>query len=37
MSQAFTLRWKVDQPFLLQNQPEDVYTLLTIEPTSAVR
>jgi Ca-activated chloride channel family protein len=32
MSQAFTLRWKVDPPFLLQNQSDDVHTLLTIEP-----
>jgi Ca-activated chloride channel family protein len=35
MSQAYTLRWKVDQPFLFQNQTEDVYTLLTIEPVNA--
>jgi hypothetical protein len=36
MSQAFTLRWKVDQPFLFENQSEDVYSLLTIEPTNTL-
>jgi Ca-activated chloride channel family protein len=34
MTQAFTLRWKVDPPFLLQNQSDDVHSLLTIEPAN---
>ncbi len=35
MTDAFTLRWKLDRPFLPANQAEDVYTLLTIEPNPA--
>ena len=34
MPDAFTLRWKLDRPFLPQNQAEDVYVLLTIEPNT---
>src|SRR5262245_60875429 len=32
MSDAFSLRWKLDRPFLPPGQAEDVYTLVTIEP-----
>ena len=32
MSQAFFLRWKLDQPFVYQNRSEDIYALVTIEP-----
>jgi hypothetical protein len=34
MPDAFTLRWKLDRPFLPQNQAEDIYVLLTIEPNT---
>src|SRR5260370_710366 len=37
MSDAFNLRWKLDRPYLEQNTPGDVYALLTIEPSTAVR
>src|SRR5262249_2418826 len=33
MSEAFTLRWKLDRPYFEANTPGDVYTLLTIEPS----
>lgn len=36
MSDAFTLRWKLDRPCLEQDTPGDVYTLLTIEPNTSV-
>jgi len=36
MADAFNLRWKLDRPFLEQNAPGDVYTLLTIEPNPTV-
>src|ERR1043165_355250 len=36
MSDAFTMRWKVDRPYLEQDTSSDVYTLLTIEPNAAV-
>jgi hypothetical protein len=36
MSDAFTLRWKLDRPYLEQDQPGDVFTLLTIEPNPAL-
>jgi hypothetical protein len=32
MADAFILRWKLDRPYLEENMPGDVYTLLTIEP-----
>lgn len=32
MSDAFTLRWKLDRPVVEQDKPEDVYALVTIEP-----
>jgi hypothetical protein len=32
MPDAFTLRWKLDRPYLEPDKPADVYTLLTIEP-----
>jgi hypothetical protein len=32
MADAFVLRWKLDRPYLEADKPEDVYTLLTIEP-----
>jgi hypothetical protein len=35
MADAFNLRWKLDRPFLEQNAPGDVYTLLTIEPNQS--
>lgn len=35
MPDAFNLRWKLDRPFLDQNTPTDVYTLLTIEPNQS--
>lgn len=35
MADSYALRWKLDRPFLEQNTPGDVYTLLTIEPNSA--
>ncbi len=35
MSQAFFLRWKLDQPFVIHNQPEDIHVLLAIEPDPA--
>src|SRR5262245_29937251 len=35
MSDAFSLRWKLDRPHLPQMQAEDVYVLLTIEPNAA--
>jgi hypothetical protein len=34
MADAFTLRWKLDRPFLPPNQPEDVHALVTIEPNA---
>jgi hypothetical protein len=36
MPEAFTLRWKLDQPYVLHDKPEDVYALITIEPNAAV-
>jgi hypothetical protein len=36
MSDAFVMRWKLDRPYLEQDKPADVYTLLTIEPNPAV-
>ncbi len=35
MSDAFVMRWKLDRPFLEPDKPDDVYTLLTIEPNPA--
>src|SRR5436305_227576 len=35
MSEAFTLRWKLDRPYLEHDKPADVYSLLTIEPSAA--
>jgi hypothetical protein len=35
MADAFVMRWKVDRPCLEADKPEDVYTLLTIEPNPA--
>src|SRR5882672_3148953 len=32
MSDAFTLRWKLDRPYFEANTPGDLYALLTIEP-----
>src|SRR5262245_50622111 len=34
MADAFTLRWKLDRPFLPPNQPEDVHALVMIEPNA---
>jgi Ca-activated chloride channel family protein len=31
----FFLRWKLDQPFVLQDRSEDVHALITIEPNPA--
>ena len=36
MADAFTLKWKLDRPYLDLNTPGDVYALLTIEPNAAV-
>ncbi len=36
MPDAFTLRWKLSQPFVYQDRAETLYTLLTIEPNPAV-
>src|SRR5205085_5367273 len=36
MSEAFFLRWKLDQPFVYQNRSEDIYALVTIEPNPQV-
>ena len=35
MSDAFSLRWKLDRPYLEPNTPGDVYALLTIEPNAS--
>src|SRR5262245_10191187 len=34
MPDAFSARWKLDRPFLLENQSEDVHALVTIEPSA---
>jgi hypothetical protein len=36
MPDAFTLRWKLDRPYLEQDTPGEVYALLTVEPNSSV-
>lgn len=36
MPDAFTLRWKLDRPYLEADTPGEVYALLTIEPNAAV-
>lgn len=36
MADAFTMRWKLDRPYLEQDTPGEVYTLLTVEPNQAV-
>jgi hypothetical protein len=36
MPDAFSLRWKLNQPYVLQDRSENIYTLLTIEPNPAV-
>lgn len=36
MADAFTLRWKLDRPYLEQNTPGEVHVLLTVEPNAAV-
>ncbi len=36
MPEAFALRWKLDQPYVLYDKPEDVYALVTIEPNPTV-
>lgn len=35
MPEAFSIRWKLDRPFVEQDKAEDVYALLTIEPNTA--
>src|SRR5437870_4387050 len=35
MPEAFTLRWNLDRPYLPPGQPEDVHSLLIIEPNAA--
>jgi hypothetical protein len=32
MPDAFTLRWKLDQPYVLLDKPDDVHALVTVEP-----
>jgi len=36
MSEPFTLRWKIDRPYIEAGKTEDVFVLATIEPNSAV-
>jgi hypothetical protein len=36
MGDAFTLRWKLDQPFIHISRPEEIHALLTIEPNTAM-
>ena len=36
MADAFTLRWKLDRPYLEQDTPGEVYALLTVEPNPTV-
>jgi Ca-activated chloride channel family protein len=36
MSDAFHLRWKLDQPFLLAGRSEEVHALVSIEPDTAI-
>ena len=36
MPDAFTLRWKLDRPYLERDTPAEVYALLTVEPNAAV-
>ncbi len=36
MPDAFTLRWKLDQPYVLADKSEDVHALVTIEPNPTV-
>ncbi|MCI0460768.1 MAG: VWA domain-containing protein [Gemmataceae bacterium] len=36
MPNAFTLRWKLDQPFVLPDEPGDIHALVTIEPNPTV-
>jgi len=36
MPDAFTMRWKLDRPYLEADTPGEVYTLLTVEPNAAV-
>ena len=35
MSEAFSLHWKLDRPFVEQNRSEDVHALISIEPNAA--
>src|SRR5262249_29728723 len=37
MADAFSLRWKLDQPFVLHDRPDDVHALVTIEPNTALQ
>src|SRR5262245_53196334 len=34
MPEAFSIRWKLDRPFVEQDKAEDVYALVTIEPNT---
>jgi hypothetical protein len=36
MPEAFHLRWKLDQPFLLAGRSEEIHALVTIEPNTGV-
>ena len=36
MSDAFRLRWKLDQPLLLAGRSEEIHALVTIEPNTSV-
>lgn len=36
MADAFTLRWKLDRPYLEADTPGEVYALLTVEPSASV-
>jgi hypothetical protein len=36
MADAFSLRWKLDQPYVHISRPEEVHALVTIEPNTGV-
>ncbi len=36
MPDAFTMHWKLDQPYVLHDKPQDVHALITIEPNPTI-
>ena len=34
MAAAFSMRWKLDQPYIRAGQSEEVHALVTIEPNA---